>query len=206
MITFKTFQNTWRELNINDKVNIFNSHSNDPYDIQVKRLEWNILLKLYPELSPFEMTKMLSNKGLKETDKWVIRYGNEEDWQFVDSDFVDEELSKFYIEEIYEDQECWNRYEEFAVLNQECVYNIIVNRFENVNKHVAFYFSKLYYELYCNLKDDDIIKYFKRNYKTILSESKYIEPHYVDNSFNSDNEYGKFCEIHVKMKSHYIKY
>lgn len=206
MIAFKTFQNTWRELDIEDKVNIFNLHSNDPYDIQIKRLEWDTLLRLYPGLSPFEMTKMLLKKNLKESNQWAIRYNNEEDWQFVDSNIVDRELSNFYIEEIYKDFKCWNRYEEFATLNQELVYNVILSRFENVNKYAAFYFSKLYYESYCDLEESNIIKYFKRNYKMILSESKYIKPHYANNSFSFDNEYDKSCEIYIKAEHRYIKY
>lgn len=206
MITFEAFRDIWKELDIEDKVNIFNLHSSDPYDIQVKRLEWNTLLSLYPRLSPYEMTKMLLKKNLKENDKWAIRYNYEDDWKFVPSNVVDEELTNFYIEEIYKDYMCWNKHNEFATLIQEQTYNLLLDRFDNLNKNAALYFSKLYYDEYCDLEDAQIVKYFKRNYKIILSESKYISPHYASNTFNVDNEYENFCKIHIGSKVNYIKY
>ena len=130
MIEFNIFRTLWKKMSIAKKLDIYNNHRKDEDgDMEILPLTIENICSVccYNGNSPYEMYQSMSSGNITREHKWIIKYDNS-DWIFATTDYVIHEIETYYIEDIYNDKDSWERYVNIRNLNQQILYNTILDK------------------------------------------------------------------------------
>lgn len=101
----------------------------------------------------------------------------------------------YYIEDVYNDKDSWKRYVNIRNLNQQILYNTILDKCKWANKRVVYYY------VYKNCNDSEFdniehcIRYFTDNYEVIKYNCTHTVSRYTGDIVGDESEDYDVCYV-----------
>lgn len=204
MMEFDIFCRIWETFTITKKVAIFERHSDDEGDIQIKPANTHTFHEVYAGHSIYEIYQSLTKQEITPEHKWFIRYGNGEEWILSTTENLDNELTTYYLEEIYQDRECWECFVDSHLLRQIKFFSVLRKKFPWAKPSIIEYYVFVYdgYDNKLSLRQN--CNLFQENYKTISYNARHNTTHYAGEMFYDDNAYSHTI-ITLGTKTYYLR-